>query len=87
MFPDKWIGRDRPIAWPPRSPDLSLLDFLLWGYAKSLVYSSAVNNVEIVTAFQTIRATPGIWELVWGSMRRRAKACIGTGSGHIEHFL
>jgi len=46
MFPGKWVGRGGPIAWPPRSPDLNPLDFFLWGYAKSLVYSSAVDNVE-----------------------------------------
>jgi len=30
-FPDGWIGRGGPIPWPPRSPDLSPLDFFLWG--------------------------------------------------------
>ncbi|KAJ4451308.1 hypothetical protein ANN_02769 [Periplaneta americana] len=38
-FPDRWIGRGGPIAWPPRSPDLNPLDFYLWGHLKSLVYS------------------------------------------------
>ena len=28
-FPDRWIGRDGPIPWPPRSPDLTQLDFFL----------------------------------------------------------
>lgn len=26
-FPQKWIGTNGPIRWPPRSPDLSVLDF------------------------------------------------------------
>jgi hypothetical protein len=26
-FPNRWIGRDGPIAWPPRSPDITPLDF------------------------------------------------------------
>jgi hypothetical protein len=26
-FPEKWIDRGRPIIWPPRSPDLTALDF------------------------------------------------------------
>ena len=30
-FPVAWIGRNGPILWPPRSPDLSPLDFFLWG--------------------------------------------------------
>ncbi|KAJ4447231.1 hypothetical protein ANN_09235 [Periplaneta americana] len=28
-FPDRWIGRGGPIAWPPRSPDRNPLDFYL----------------------------------------------------------
>jgi len=30
-FPNRWIGRDGPIPWPPRSPDITPLDFILWG--------------------------------------------------------
>jgi hypothetical protein len=37
-FPAWWIGRGGPIAWPPRSPDLSPQDFYLQGHLKSLVY-------------------------------------------------
>ncbi|KAJ8960985.1 hypothetical protein NQ318_020289, partial [Aromia moschata] len=28
-FNEHWIGRDGPILWPPRSPDLTILDFYL----------------------------------------------------------
>ena len=27
IFPEKWIGLDDPIPWPPRFPDITLLDF------------------------------------------------------------
>ena len=26
-FPNRWIGRDGPTSWPPRSPDITPLDF------------------------------------------------------------
>ncbi len=29
-FPNKWIGRGGPFSWPPRSPDLTPLNFFLW---------------------------------------------------------
>jgi hypothetical protein len=29
-FPGHWIGKAPPIAWPPRSSDLTPLDFFLW---------------------------------------------------------
>jgi hypothetical protein len=37
QFPDRWIGRDGPIRWAPRSPDLTPLDFFLWGHVKNVV--------------------------------------------------
>ena len=37
-FPNRWIGRGGTTNWPPRSPDLTPLDFCLWGWMKSEVY-------------------------------------------------
>jgi hypothetical protein len=31
-----WVGRRGPILWPPRSPDLTPLYFLLWGLMKEI---------------------------------------------------
>ena len=43
-LPNRWIGRgadtDLNIKWPPRSLDLTLSGFFLWGYIKSKVYDS-----------------------------------------------
>ncbi|KAJ4425598.1 hypothetical protein ANN_27794 [Periplaneta americana] len=82
-FPDRWIGRGGPIAWPPRSPDLNPLDFYLWGHLKSLVYSSLVPDLEslrnrIVACSEDIRNTPGVWDRVHRSMRHRCED---------QHFL
>ncbi|GFX95944.1 DUF4817 domain-containing protein [Trichonephila clavipes] len=38
-FGDRLISRFGPVNWPPRSCDLTPLDYFLWGYVKSLVYS------------------------------------------------
>ena len=91
-FPDRWIGRGGPIAWPPRSPDLNPLDFYLWGHLKSLVYLSPVPNLEslrnrIVACSEDIRNTPGVWDRVRRSMRHRCEVCIQAGGGHFEHLL
>jgi len=37
-FPNRWIDRGSTINWPPRSPDLTPLDFYFWGLMKSEVY-------------------------------------------------
>ena len=36
-FPGRWIGREGPIPWPPRSPDITPHDFFLWGFVKDNV--------------------------------------------------
>ncbi|GFV35671.1 transposable element Tc3 transposase [Trichonephila clavipes] len=35
---DRLISRFGPVNWPPRSCDLTQLDYILWSYVKSLVY-------------------------------------------------
>ncbi len=46
IFPHRWIGRGGPTEWPPRSPDLTPLDFFFWGYLKSKVYETPVQNLQ-----------------------------------------
>lgn len=92
LYPNRWIGRGGPQEWPARSPDLNSLDFFLWGHVKTLVYKTPIHTVEelrerIVTAFETIRNTPGIFERVRASMRRRIESCIISEGGHFQQFL
>ncbi|GFV88107.1 putative LOC100569746 [Trichonephila clavipes] len=39
-FGDRLISHFGPVNWPPRSCDLTPLDYFLWGYVKSLVYAA-----------------------------------------------
>ena len=41
-FPGRWIGRDGPVSWSARLPDLTQLDFFLWGYVKTQVFTDEV---------------------------------------------
>lgn len=46
-FPGRWMGRDSPnMPWPPRSPDLTPCDFFMWGFIKSKVYDTSVQDIE-----------------------------------------
>ena len=40
------IGRGGPIGWPSRSPDVTPLDFFLWGYVKDQVFKTQVNELD-----------------------------------------
>ncbi|KAL1268514.1 hypothetical protein QQF64_033877 [Cirrhinus molitorella] len=46
QFPEKWIGRRGPVEWPPRSHDLTHLDFYLWGHLKAIVYGVKIRDVQ-----------------------------------------
>ncbi|GFU11999.1 uncharacterized protein TNCV_3265871 [Trichonephila clavipes] len=43
---DRLISRFGPVNWPPRSCDLTPLDYFLWGYAKSLVYADKPQTLD-----------------------------------------
>jgi hypothetical protein len=40
IFPHSLISRFRDSNWPPRSPDFSASDYILWGYLKSRVFET-----------------------------------------------
>jgi hypothetical protein len=52
-FPNKWIGKDDPTPWPPLSPDITLLDFFLWGYVKDKMFSTPVPDITNLKARRT----------------------------------
>ncbi|GFY06161.1 uncharacterized protein TNCV_3108401 [Trichonephila clavipes] len=43
---DRLISRFGPVNWPPRSFDLTPLDYFLWGYVKSLVYADKPQTLD-----------------------------------------
>ncbi|GFW25745.1 uncharacterized protein TNCV_1310061 [Trichonephila clavipes] len=45
-FSDRLISRFGPVNWPPRSWDLTPLDYFLWGYVKSLVYADKPQTLD-----------------------------------------
>ncbi|GFX51357.1 jerky protein homolog-like [Trichonephila clavipes] len=45
-FGDRLISRFGPVNWPPRSCDLTPLDYFLWGYVKSLVYTDKPQTLD-----------------------------------------
>ena len=89
-FPERWIGRDGHVGWPPRSPALTPLDFFVWGYLKSIVYSSLVNDVEelrqrIIDACAQI--TPEMIHEATAAVQRRCEECIAAHGGVFEQNL
>ncbi|GFU73881.1 uncharacterized protein TNCV_555091 [Trichonephila clavipes] len=48
MFGDRLFSRFGPVNWPPRSCDLTLLDYFPWGYVKSLVYADKPQTLDLL---------------------------------------
>ncbi|GFW24275.1 uncharacterized protein TNCV_605251 [Trichonephila clavipes] len=60
-FGDRLISRFGPVNWPPRSCDLTPLDYFLWNYVKSLVNADKPQTLDhlednIRSAIADIRA-------------------------------
>ena len=52
-FPRKWIGRNSPLCeFPPRSPDITPLDFYLWVHLKKkCIKADHTQDKNCVTEF------------------------------------
>jgi hypothetical protein len=80
------------VVQPPRSPDLSPLNFCLCGHLKTLVYLAPTENKaalhrRIIYACQIILNSRGKFESVRQSMIRRVHPCTDSGGGHFWRLL
>ena len=49
-FGEQFISRLGPVDWPPRSCDITPLDFYLWGYVKSKCFVDKPATIEALEA-------------------------------------
>ena len=46
-FDEHFISLSGPVNWPPRSCDLTLLQYFLWGYVEAFIYRNELeDNIE-----------------------------------------
>ncbi|KAL0860128.1 hypothetical protein ABMA27_010435 [Loxostege sticticalis] len=91
----RWIGRGGPVPWPARSPDLTPLDFHVWGRVKDLVYSEGGHSIEsathlrdrIINAFDIMRSESDVLTRVRRNLSKRAWLCISVEGRHFQQFL
>ena len=88
-FPNQWIGRNGSTAWPPRSPDITHLDFFLWGYVKDKVYRTPVRDVEtlqsrIIEVLATVNEE--MLENTWREIEYRLDILRATNGAHVEVY-
>jgi hypothetical protein len=87
-FPNRWIGRDSPnMPWAPYSPDLSPLDFFLWGWIRERVYRTEpldLNDLQsrIQRAFDDLPQE--MIDRAIDSYERRLRRCIEVEGKSVE---
>ena len=91
-FPSRWIGRGSTNNWPPKSPDLTPLDFCLRGLMKSEVYRKKVDTRDelLVNILDVIACIKGSQDALRRTSRHvftRVAKCIDVDGGIFEHLL
>lgn len=90
-FNERVIHRFSEIRWPPRSPDLTPLDFFLWGYLKENVYIQApftdVGHLERVIREEIRKITPQTIRRVLRHFCDRTVTCMEREGGYVEAFV
>ena len=92
-LPGQWVGcagaTDNTFCtWPPRSPDLTVCDFFLWGFIKDNVYVPPLPKTlpelrkRINTAIENV--TQDMLERVWREWEYRLDICHDTHGVHIK---
>jgi hypothetical protein len=77
-FPGLCVGKGGPTAWPPRSPDLTPLDFFARGFIKDVVCSRKVRDVADLRQrlFEEVELiTPHMLINTWQELEYRLGIC------------
>jgi hypothetical protein len=66
------------VEWPPRSPDLTPLEFYLWAHLKAMVYQVKIQNVDNLKERirdACARTTPDVLKRVRHEWERHMSMC------------
>ena len=90
IFPQHLISRFGDIHWPPRSPDLSICDYFLWGYLKSKVYLNKPRNIQELKEFIRVEIANVDEEMLGRAMKNfevRLRECIQKEGRHLTDII
>ena len=90
LFPGKVLSKGGTVPWPPRSPDLSPLDFFLWGQLKATVFAQAPRTLRHLRS----KITKAIKDISSSTLHKcidnvafRARHCLRVRGAHLESTL
>lgn len=89
-FPGRVISRRGDKEWPPRSCDLSPLDYFLWGYVKENVYANKPKTIqELKDNIRDVigEISPEICQNVIKNYGDRIVHCQKSRGGHLADII
>ena len=87
VFHGQIISKD---LWPPRSPDLTVPDFFLWGHLKNSVYFNnprTLDDLKLNIQQEIANITIQTLQRVFSNMIRRIHLCLQINGEHFQHYL
>lgn len=84
------ISLKTPMEGPPLSPDLSPLDFFLWGYLKDRVYEPApkdINELKRAIKREMRKIQVDVCMSVIRNFRERVDLVVRQNGRHLEHIM
>lgn len=88
QFGERWFGRMSVTSWPARSPDLTIMDFFVWGRVKQIVYQEHIPNDSEILKNRITHAVRSIprehVQAAFGEFRNRIEKCANLGGGLVE---
>ena len=89
-FQERVISNKMDIKWPPKSPDMSPLDYWLWGACDQHIKESKPNSIEELMEHVSdyVKSIPR--EVVYKAVKdiyKRAGCCLENGGGAFESKL
>jgi hypothetical protein len=89
-YPGKWIDRSGSKEWPPSSPDLTFLIFILWKFVKDIPYVfPMLDNVEefkIRISKVILFVHKGILDRTWSELEYHWDIFRVAKEAHIQHL-
>lgn len=91
LFRGQWIAHNGPYRYPPRSPDLTPLDYFFWGYIKNEVYADPITTKEdmqqrILAAVNNL-SPAAIQRATSSQIQKRILACLHANGSVFEHLF
>ncbi|GBO45124.1 hypothetical protein AVEN_267563-1 [Araneus ventricosus] len=86
-FQNQVTGYGGFVEWPPRSPDLTPLDFFLWGHIKGQAYATPPPTLQDLRRLVTdacSSVTPAMLHNVQREIQSRVQMCIVPYGEHFE---